>query len=177
MLAWMLSGCVFTVYFPPDLWVWDSAWDTGGPDRGGSGAEEPEPEPEDVTPVAEVSWGCDPENTAWTWTVRIDEWTSQGTLDLIRTGDGASEQHDLVLASADPSGSWDERRAGPLADATPPESQVANTSTRFDCEADADGKLIDCVVGGADPTGVTVRIRELDPAVVELGGCRRAPGS
>ncbi|MEQ1564284.1 MAG: hypothetical protein ABMA64_01515 [Myxococcota bacterium] len=189
MIALSLMGCVHTIWFPPDLWVWDSAGDTGSP------STTPPPEPttggtpttSDTAGITELSWGCDPQNERWAWTVKVGQWTSAGTVDLFRVPLEASEQHDLTLIASDPSGAWDQRRAGPLADGVAPQTQVANVDTRYDCEADtttlswgvrvrdAHGDLLDCVVGGADPDGAALRMRQLDPDITSLGGCRPPP--
>lgn len=185
MLLLLLTGCINTVRFPPDLWVWDSAWDTGlrnprgdDDDDDTTGSTEDEP-----VGVETVHGGCDAEDTAWTWTVRTNGWVGFGTLDIFRTSDEQAEAHTLFVVASDPGGGWDELQAGPLLDGVDPATQAANADSRFDCELDettlsyvvrvrdGDGVLIDCVVWGADPQGATARIRNLDPDVLALGGC------
>jgi hypothetical protein len=182
MMLWALSGCVTSVFFPPDLWVWETGlWDSGlgteptGPGPGG---------PQQGIHVDKVASGCDLDQTSWVTQLRTDGWIHSAKLDVIRLQDQVSEQHDFVLVASDPGGEWDELLVGPLQPGVPAEEQVAGQSSRFRCVEDSPrlswvvriwdgaGTLLDCVVWGSDPEGATAAVRAVDPAITELGGCR-----
>ncbi len=191
MILLMLVGCTSSIFFPPsfeDEW-WDSGrWDSGRDRRDtGDDGEVPNPGPGNVKKGLEVTattGACDADGAAWTITARTDGWTSIATVHLIRTADLVYEEHPLELVASDPAGGWDELRAGPLLAGVQPDYQVPGESTRFGCGLDAREityvirvweptvHLADCVVQGADPAGATALIRELDPEVTALGGCR-----
>ena len=182
--ALLLSGCINTIRFPPDLWTWETA-DTGqGRDSGATTQTHTTPPEPAATEIENLDGGCDPAGEAWTWSFVANAWTLGGTLDLFRLSDDQQEQHALVLVSADPGGDWDQLQVGPLPDATPLPEQQSGINSRFDCDADEatlsivvrlrdlSDTLSDCVVWGADPNGAVARIRAIDPEVTTLGGCR-----
>ena len=187
MLILVLGGCVHTVRFPPDLWPDDSGWDTGL-DRRNRGDDDDDTTGPTEVPVSlgveRIQGGCDVADTAWTWIARTNGWVGFGMLNVFRTSDDQAEQHSMSIVASDPAGAWDELRVGPLPDGVDPEVQTATVDSRFDCALDSDtlsyvvrlrdgdGVLIDCVVWGADPHGATARIRNLDPDILALGGCR-----
>ena len=172
----LLSGCVNTIRFPPDLWSstwWDSAStpiDTGADNRLG-------------LHVVRGEATCDAEATGWTFRARTDGWIESARINLFRAADGASEEHRMRVVASDPEGRWDEAAIGPLPDQTLPEAQVPEVNTRFDCTLDAstlsfvvriwdpDAVLAHCAVWGADPVDAVTAIRRLDPDVLALGGC------
>lgn len=192
----LVGGCINTIWFPPDLNVWETA-DTGWQDTvwtEGLHAEPPAPDPTtpvtppgDAVTVATVDWGCDGAETYWAGTVTTTGWVGGGTIDLFHPTLGG-EAHTLTVARSDPEGAWDELRVGPLLDGVPAASQVPDVNTRYDCAIDAAtvsfavrirdlaGDLIDCAVGGADPAAATAGIRAIDPEVLALGGCRDTTG-
>ena len=190
MIALMLLGCTDTIFFPPsfeDFWGDSGRWDSGrGLDTGTDGGV-PTPGPgtgKSGLEVTATTGACDADGAAWTITARTNGWTSMATVHLIRTADLVYEEHPLVLVASDPAGDWDELSTGPLLAGIQEDYQVAGESTRFGCGLDAREityviriwdptvHLTDCVVQGADPAGATALIRELDPAVTALGGCR-----
>lgn len=192
MIALMLVGCTDTIFFPPSFegtW-WDTAgrWDSGAPRGRDTGEEEEDPRPgRDALAVEAATAGCDAGGTAWTVTATTNGWTSLASVHLVRTADDAWEEHALELVASDPGGNWDELRAGPLLAGVQVDYQVPGESTRFGCGFDAREvsvvvriwdpalRLADCVVWGADTAGATALIRELDPDVTALGGCRVLP--
>ena len=190
MILLMLVGCTDTIFFPPsfeDRWRDSGRWDSGrGGDTGTDDRPGQEPGGGGNQPlvVTATTGACDAEGAAWTITARTNGWTSMATVHIVRTADLVYEEHALELVASDPAGEWDELRAGPLLAGVQADYQVAGESTRFGCGLDAREityviriwdptvHLADCVVQGADPAGATAFIRELDPQVTALGGCR-----
>jgi hypothetical protein len=184
ILFW-LSGCVTSVFFPPDLWVWE----TGFWDSGFRGTPSGPGTPQDGIHVDDIASGCDLDQTSWVTEIRTDGWIRSAKLTVLRLEDDVREQHDFVLVASDPNGAWDALRVGPLQAGVPPEEQVDGQSSRFRCEEDSPrlswvvriwdgaGTLLDCVVWGSDPEGATAAVRAVDPAITELGGCREYEGT
>lgn len=188
MIAWaLLSGCIQTVYFPPDLWAWDSGtcWDTGRPCGRAPGEDTATGDDDDSSiRVTEITSGCDLDNTSFVTEIWTSGWVGSATLNMVRTSDLVTEEHPFTLVQSAPNGDWDHLRAGPLVAGVPPESFNVGQNTQFSCSEDLGrlswvvrlhdgaGSLLDCVVWGDDPTGATAQVREIDPDIVALGGCR-----
>lgn len=183
--VWLAMGCVDTVRFPPDLWG-SSSWRDSGIDWGIDGDTSTSAETDRVQVETVSSAGC-VGSDAWLVEATTDGWTLGATLDLFRATDGRAEQHELGVVGTDPDGLWDRLSSGPIADGVDPAKQVAGVNSTFDCTADADALTFairvtdrsstrsDCVVWGADPAELVLRLRTIDPDVTGLGGCRLWP--
>jgi hypothetical protein len=176
-LLLLLSGCTLRVFFPPDLWQWDS----GGFDTGLVTTDETPAQNTSTTRISKITWACTESPDTWTFTALTDGWTSSATLDIVRTGDNVTETHTLQLVDTDPEGAWDELKLGPIDGNT---AYVAGDSTAFSCKTDDQvlsygirlhnhvGDTTDCVVWGLDPGAVSARLFTEDPGVADHGGCR-----
>ncbi|NCG17601.1 MAG: hypothetical protein GWP91_01110 [Rhodobacterales bacterium] len=163
----LLTGCTQNVFFPPDLWMSDSG-DSGAFCRNQQ--------------VGEMT--CDADNANWTWTARSEGWVERGTLSIFRLVDGAAEVHGMTRVATDPGGGWDQFETGPLQAGVSVDVQENGVSSQFACSLDharltavvrfydAADDLVDCLVWGDDTESALAQIRNIDPQVSAMGGCR-----
>lgn len=172
-LMLMLTGCVQTVRFPPDLWRWDS----GG--RRIDTAVEIDP-----VLVQTIDYGCEADQASWLFNATTDGWIGSAVLGIYESGHPSAweEEHDMEIVDSAPNGSWDLLETGPLTHAMEPEMWEPNVSTVLSCTDttvdpsfsirvwDHLGNLSDCVTWGAEPELIAVRF-STDPEVSMIGGC------
>ena len=177
----MLSGCINTVRFPPDLWGETTWWWTAD-----TGFRTNVVAPSNGLQVQRVFGGCDNGESSLSYTVVTNGWADSAILTAMRQTDQRIEDHQMQLTDVDPGGAWDRWELGPLLPVPDPLLYEAGQNTGLNCVEDPDlafsvrliadaGRTRDCVMWGdeLDPVlALDAHIRANDAFVFDAGGCR-----